>query len=89
LLAGAFGLSAAKYQYAIDRYHRDHKVIRSQTFKQAEPGNLSPGCDGSRYGATGDVSSSTDPQESCDEERMARKEGCHNKGYQADEHHLK
>ncbi|XP_030578060.1 protein FAM177A1 [Archocentrus centrarchus] len=93
-LAGAFGLSAAKYQYAIDRYHRDHKTTSSRAADgamggQAEPGNLSPGCDGSRYGATGDVSCSTDPQESCDEKRMARKEGCHNKGYQADEHHLK
>lgn len=33
-LAGALGLSAAKYQYAIDRYQHDHKVMCSQTFKQ-------------------------------------------------------
>lgn len=25
-LAGILGLNAAKYQYAIDQYHRDHKV---------------------------------------------------------------
>ena len=26
-LAGALGLKAAKYQYAIDQYDRDHKVM--------------------------------------------------------------
>lgn len=94
-LAGALGLNAAKYQYAIDQYQRDHK---SQTTSsratdgleggQAETIHLSPGLDGSHYGATGDVSCPVDPQESCEEKHVWRK-GRHNRGYQADEDQLK
>lgn len=56
---------------------------------QTETMTLSPRSDGSHYGATGDVSCPANPQESSDEKHMAGKEGCHNKGYQADEEHLK
>ncbi|XP_004542399.1 uncharacterized protein LOC101488067 [Maylandia zebra] len=93
-LAGALGLSAAKYQYAIDRYQHDHKTTNSRASDdlkkgQAETVTLSPRSDWSHYGATGDVSCPPNPQESSDEKQMAGKEGCHNKGYQADEEHLK
>ncbi|KAL3980073.1 KRAB domain-containing zinc finger protein [Sarotherodon galilaeus] len=93
-LAGALGLSAAKYQYAIDRYQRDHKTTNSRApddlkMGQTETVTLSPRSDGSQYGATGDVSCPANPQESSDEKHTAGKEGCHNKGYQADEEHLK
>lgn len=30
-LAGALGLNAAKYQYAIDQYHHDRKVVSNST----------------------------------------------------------
>uniref|UniRef100_A0A3B5ACX9 Family with sequence similarity 177 member A1 n=1 Tax=Stegastes partitus TaxID=144197 RepID=A0A3B5ACX9_9TELE len=90
-LAGALGLNAAKYQYAIDEYHRDQKTQISRDSlreEQAESIHLSPGLDGSRYGATGDESCPADPQESCDEKHVDRKKGCHNRGYQADEDYL-
>ncbi|XP_070782148.1 protein FAM177A1 isoform X2 [Enoplosus armatus] len=93
-LAGALGLNAAKYQYAIDQHHRDHKTTSSQATDnvmkgQAEMIHLSPGLDGSHYGATGDVRCPADSQESCDEKHMDRNsEGCHNGGYQADEDYL-
>lgn len=52
---------------------------------QAETVHLSPGLDGSHYGATGGVRCPADSQESCDEKHMDRKsEGYHNRGYQAD-----
>ncbi|KAE8287096.1 hypothetical protein D5F01_LYC15059 [Larimichthys crocea] len=90
-LAGALGLNAAKYQYAIDQYHRDHKTTSSQTTGdhltagQAEATHLSPQVDGSHYGATGNVRCPADSQECRDEKHMDRKEGCHNRGYQADD----
>uniref|UniRef100_A0A8P4K1K0 Uncharacterized protein n=1 Tax=Dicentrarchus labrax TaxID=13489 RepID=A0A8P4K1K0_DICLA len=88
-LAGALGLNAAKYQYAIDQYHRDHKTTSSQAKDdlregQAETIRLSPGLDGSHYGAAGDVRCSADSRESCDQKHVDRNEGCHNRGYQAD-----
>ncbi|XP_035534129.1 protein FAM177A1 isoform X2 [Morone saxatilis] len=92
-LAGALGLNAAKYQYAIDQHHRDHKTTSSQAKDdlregQVETIRLSPGLDGSHYGATGDVRCPADSRESCDEKHMDRNEGCHNRGYQADEDYL-
>ncbi|XP_073349228.1 uncharacterized protein [Pagrus major] len=88
-LAGALGLKAAKYQYAIDQYHRDHKTTSSQATDdlrdgQAETFHLSHGVDGAQYGATGDSRS----PESRDEKHMDRNEGRHNRGYQEDEHCL-
>ncbi|XP_017287875.1 protein FAM177A1 [Kryptolebias marmoratus] len=77
-LAGALGLNAAKYQYAIDQYNWEHK-------RQAEARHHSPGLDGSRYGATGDVSSPPEPQERRDEKPTERREGRPNRGYQPDE----
>ncbi|XP_024147756.1 protein FAM177A1 [Oryzias melastigma] len=56
--AGVFGLNAAKYQYAIDRYHREHKIDEQ---RQAETLNRSPGVGGSSYGATADVNHSSGP----------------------------
>nr|XP_046228193.1 protein FAM177A1 [Scatophagus argus] len=87
-LAGALGLNAAKYQYAIDQHHRDHKTRREATDdlreEHAEAIHLSPELR-SQYGATGDVRSPVDSQNSCAEKHMDRREGCHNRGYQADE----
>nr|XP_019947236.1 PREDICTED: protein FAM177B [Paralichthys olivaceus] len=93
-LAGALGLNAAKYQYAIDQYQRDHKKPSSQASGglmegQGEMIHLSPPLDGSHYGATGDAGRPADVQGSCDEKRMSRKDGYHNRSYQADEDHLK
>ncbi|XP_078130824.1 protein FAM177A1 isoform X2 [Sander vitreus] len=89
-LAGALGLNAAKYQYAIDQHHRDHKTTSSKATdnlkgEQAATIHLSSGLDGSHYGATGHVRCPADTQESCDEKHMDRSEGCHNRAYQADE----
>ncbi|KAM7368259.1 hypothetical protein PAMP_014499 [Pampus punctatissimus] len=90
-LAGALGLNAAKYQYAIDQYHREHKTTSSQTTKgqmegQAETTHLSPGQDGRLYGATGDIRCPADPQQkSCDGTHMDRNEGCHNRAYEVEE----
>lgn len=93
-LAGALGLNAAKYQYAVDQYHRDQKKKISRATDDVknqghlESTHLSPGLDGSCYGATGDVNCPADPQESCYEKHADRKEGCHNRGYQVDEDYL-
>lgn len=92
-LAGALGLNAAKYQYAIDQHHRDLKRKSSQTAEdlregQAETLHLSRGLDGRHYGATGDLRRPLDSQESCDEKHTDRNAGCHNRGYQADEDYL-
>ncbi|XP_030262137.1 protein FAM177A1 [Sparus aurata] len=87
-LAGALGLKAAKYQYAIDQYDRDHKsqTTSSQTTDELRDGeaetlHLSQGVDGAQYGATADTRS---PQ-SCDEKQTDGNKGCHNRGYQEDE----
>ncbi|XP_068610180.1 meprin A subunit alpha [Brachionichthys hirsutus] len=60
-LAAALGLNAAKYQYAIDQYHHDHKMKSSQAAhnqrggqEDAETFHLSSGLGRSRYGATAD-----------------------------------
>lgn len=53
---------------------------------RAERTNLSPGLDGSHYGATGGAGCPPVSQECCD--RKDREEGCHNRGYQADEDNL-
>lgn len=55
------------------------------TAGQAEATHLSPQVDGSHYGATGNVRCPADSQECRDEKHMDRKEGCHNRGYQADD----
>ncbi|XP_056261335.1 protein FAM177A1 isoform X2 [Seriola aureovittata] len=91
-LAGALGLNAAKYQYAIDQYQHDHKKTSSQTTDglmegQAEIIQLSPGHDDeSHYGATGGA---RHPAEPLDEKHLNRKEGYRNRSYQADEDCLK
>ncbi|KAF7231436.1 protein FAM177A1 isoform X2 [Nothobranchius furzeri] len=82
-LAGVLGLNAAKYQYAIDQHIRHHK---SQTSGDHHEGRietvyLSPGKEVRRYGASGDTSGSSDPRESCRE----GKQGCDNRGYEAEE----
>ncbi|XP_075939778.1 uncharacterized protein LOC142941665 [Anarhichas minor] len=90
-LAGALGMNAAKYQYAIDQHHRDHKTTSSQAKDnlregQAETIHLYPGLkDRSHYGATGEARCPADSQASCDEKHMDRSEGRHNRAYQADE----
>lgn len=88
--AGALGLNAAKYQYAVDQYQRDHKTTSSQTENgqmggRAERTQLSSGQHGSLYGATGDSRCPADPQKSCDEKDMDRNEGRHNRAYEGDE----
>ncbi|XP_041814061.1 protein FAM177A1 [Chelmon rostratus] len=92
-LAGALGLNAAKYQYAIDQHHRNNKTMSSQTTENLGEGrvetiHLTPGPKGSHYGATGDERRLVDLQESCDDKHTDRNEGCHNKGYQADDDYL-
>uniref|UniRef100_A0A3Q1GA45 Family with sequence similarity 177 member B n=1 Tax=Acanthochromis polyacanthus TaxID=80966 RepID=A0A3Q1GA45_9TELE len=80
-LVGALGLNAAKYQYAVDQFHRDQKKqpspgpddVRNQ--ERLESIRLSPGLEGSRYGASGDGNRPDDPQ---------RIKGRDNRGYQAD-----
>ncbi|KAM7395813.1 hypothetical protein PAMA_007211 [Pampus argenteus] len=90
-LAGALGLNAAKYQYAIDQYHREHKTTNSQITKgqmegQAETTHLSPGQGGRPYGATEDIRQPADPQQkSCGGTHMDKNEGCHNRAYEVDE----
>lgn len=54
---------------------------------QAETIHLTPGLDRSRYG-TGDVRCPVVSQENCDKKSMDRNEGCHNRGYRADEDYL-
>ncbi|XP_059212519.1 protein FAM177A1 [Centropristis striata] len=94
-LAGALGLNAAKYQYAIDQHHRDHKKASSEATDlhlmegQAETIHLSPGLDGSNYGATGDVQCPANSQERNIETHKDRSEGFHNRAYQEDEHYSK
>ncbi|XP_033503903.1 protein FAM177A1 [Epinephelus lanceolatus] len=93
-LAGALGLTAAKYQYAIDQHHRNQKRKSSKATDnlmegQAETIQLSPGLDGSHYGATGHMKCLADSQESCDEKHMDTSRGCQNRAYQADEDYLK
>ncbi|XP_026196559.1 protein FAM177A1 isoform X2 [Anabas testudineus] len=86
-LAGALGLNAAKYQYAIDQYHHDRKrksdhATDVQKEGQAEATQLSCGQTGTHYGATSDARCLADPQEHTGE-------GYCNKGYQAEEDCLK
>lgn len=74
--AGALGLDVAKYQYAVDQHRRDQKVTRSGA--SARPA-------GSRYGATGNVSSTAAPQDRQEDV----KEGCYNGGYEEEEDYAK
>ncbi|KAM6992207.1 protein FAM177A1 [Tautogolabrus adspersus] len=83
-LAGALGLNAAKYQYAIDHHHHDHKTPKSQApdnhmEEDAEILHVSHGRDGSHYGATRDSGCHADSQNG------KKNEGHHNRSYQADE----
>lgn len=72
-LAGALGLNTAKYQYAIDQYHREHKVTSDDPKDKAENIYLSPRLDGSHYGAIADINSHPGSH------------GCPNSSYQGDE----
>ncbi|XP_034383603.1 protein FAM177A1 isoform X2 [Cyclopterus lumpus] len=88
-LAGALGLNAAKYQYAIDQHHRNHKTTSSQTQDthvggQAETIHLHPGLGGGHYGATGEAGHPAD-YPSCEEKHLDTSEGRHNRAYHADE----
>ncbi|KAM4633140.1 uncharacterized protein ACJ7VT_015946 [Polymixia lowei] len=90
-LAGLLGLNAAKYQYAIDQYHRDHKVTDSQGSGEGvfESGGerlqLSPRLD-REYGATCSLGGLSHPQACSDQKHDDVCEGSHNRGYQEDEH---
>ncbi|XP_061603021.1 uncharacterized protein LOC133464850 [Cololabis saira] len=88
-LAGTLGLNEAKYQYAINRYHREHKTagvqIQDPVRGRPEATHLSPGLDGSHYGATGGVNCSAKPQQNENEKHVSPGEGRHNRGYQPDE----
>lgn len=85
-LAGLLGLNAAKYQYAIDEYHRDHNenCQDNERFmeRQGERIHLSSRRDGSHYGA---IISPADQQICLDEKLEDRKGGCHNRGYTEDD----
>uniref|UniRef100_A0A667Y5C6 Uncharacterized protein n=1 Tax=Myripristis murdjan TaxID=586833 RepID=A0A667Y5C6_9TELE len=89
-LAGVLGLNAAKYQYAIDQYHRDHKGTNSQSTKEGDSqvGTdrvlLSPGQDGSGYGAT--CGGPAADQGACYKTPAElRNEGSYNRGYQEED----
>ncbi|XP_068433524.1 protein FAM177A1 [Clinocottus analis] len=88
-LAGALGLNAAKYQYAIDLYHRDHQTTSSQAkdSRVEEQASIQrcPGPAGGHYGATGAAGRPADSQTGCGETHMDRREGRHNEAYQAEE----
>ncbi|XP_026174695.1 protein FAM177A1 [Mastacembelus armatus] len=88
-LAGAVGLNAAKHQYAIDQYYRDHKKTSSPAM--TETSHSSPTKNGHNYGATGVTGCVSDPQESADEKqgKVHIKKGFHNRGYQGDVDYLK
>ncbi|KAM4522541.1 protein FAM177B [Odontesthes bonariensis] len=88
-LAGALGLNEAKYQYAIDQYHREHKTTGDQIKGKVETMCLSARLDDSHYGATRGLNCPSDPQKSCDEKHTDREAGCFNRRYQADEDNLK
>ncbi|XP_037305254.2 protein FAM177A1 [Pungitius pungitius] len=77
-LAGALGLNAAKYQYAIDQHQRDQKTTSSQ----AEDDPVQGAKGWSRYGAAGGPAGC---QASGDEKHMERSQGRHNRAYQADD----
>uniref|UniRef100_A0A673BID2 Uncharacterized protein n=1 Tax=Sphaeramia orbicularis TaxID=375764 RepID=A0A673BID2_9TELE len=86
-LAGVLGLNTAKYQYAIDQYHRDHKkagTLDTEGLRSGQGGFLSPGSHTSNYGATGQTHP-PDPDMRCG--GMDR--GQHNTGYQAEEDYFR
>ncbi|XP_008335461.1 protein FAM177B [Cynoglossus semilaevis] len=92
-LANVFGLDAAKYQYAIDQHERDRRTPKSQakgdtTKARGEMIQLSDRLEKGQYGATG-TANPCEPQGSCEDEPTSRKDGYHNRGYQADEDSLK
>ncbi|XP_035472577.2 protein FAM177A1 isoform X2 [Scophthalmus maximus] len=85
-LAGALGLNAAKYQYAIDQHRSGREKPSSRatdelTEGRGEAAHFSRRLDGSRYGATGVA----DARGSRDEKFLPGQEGYHNRSYQADE----
>ncbi|KAK1888890.1 Protein FAM177A1 [Dissostichus eleginoides] len=93
-LAGALGLKAAKYQYAIDQHHRDHKTKSSGASEDLMEGGgekicLSTGTEGSHYGAVGEERCPAGSQERCDQKQEDTREGCYNRAYQAEELQLK
>ncbi|KAJ4929494.1 hypothetical protein JOQ06_005101 [Pogonophryne albipinna] len=93
-LAGALGLKAAKYQYAIDQHHRDHKTKSSGASEDLMEGGaekicLSTGPEGSHYGAAGEERCPGGSQERCDQKQEDTREGCYNRAYQAEELQLK
>ncbi|KAM9703734.1 protein FAM177A1 isoform 1-T1 [Menidia menidia] len=63
ILAGAFGLHSAKYQYAKDQYNREHKTTGDKIKEQPEKMRLSAQLGDNHYGATRVVSFVSDPQE--------------------------
>ncbi|XP_056150349.1 protein FAM177A1 [Lampris incognitus] len=84
-LSGLLGLNAAKYQYAIDQYHREHKIKSSPDTEEglaeggAERTHLSSR-ERKEYGAT---QSPRTP--SCfDQKAEGQNQGLHNQGYQED-----
>ncbi|XP_076026972.1 protein FAM177B [Genypterus blacodes] len=82
-LAGVLGLKAAKYQYAIDEYHRDqNKKTQNQATESVMDGQAGT-LHLSHYGATGTIGSPAGgDQGSQDEKQKDTDKGCHNKGYQ-------
>ncbi|XP_040016110.2 protein FAM177A1 [Gasterosteus aculeatus] len=76
-LAGALGLNAAKYQYAIDRHQRDQQTASSRAKDDPAP-HLYPGAEGrGHYGAAGGPGG--------DERHVETSEGRHNRAYEADD----
>ncbi|KAF7664337.1 hypothetical protein LDENG_00180380 [Lucifuga dentata] len=91
-LAGLLGLNAAKYQYAIDEYHRDHneKIHKESLMEgQGEIIHLSSRQDGNHYGATGATRNPADRKMCLDETLEDRNGSCYDRGYREDEDSLK
>uniref|UniRef100_A0AAQ4QXT0 Uncharacterized protein n=1 Tax=Gasterosteus aculeatus aculeatus TaxID=481459 RepID=A0AAQ4QXT0_GASAC len=85
-LAGALGLNAAKYQYAIDRHQRDQQTASSRAKDDPVGGrakddpapHLYPGAEGrGHYGAAGGPGG--------DDRHVETSEGRHNRAYEADD----
>lgn len=93
-LAGLLGLNAAKYQYAIDEYHRDNKVTADDDSKAAHKGHCESVAESTQisttrhgiieYGATTSDVALPGFVTSNDMNSGNGNQGAHNKGYEPD-----
>lgn len=93
-MAGLLGLNAAKYQYAIDEYHRDNTVTAGDGSKPTHKGHCEAGAETIQlsttrhsiieYGATTSNVALPGFVTSNDMNSDNGNQGAHNKGYEAD-----